>query len=145
MNYLIKQFKFTIRGAHKVSHRWNDFECCSASIDSQNSCFCHCYYHFSCLNVFIRLNVINIILSDFKPCHGSGGLNDSQLPKTWEVFVSRHFCAPICPLYGAPGESSCPEGSEYVWQRGVRSQNAWFWAACDQSLSYSGGLIESYP
>ena len=26
------------------------------------------------------------------------------------------------PATGGPGESSCPEGSEYVWQRGVGSQ-----------------------
>ena len=38
----------------------------------------------------------------------------------------------------------CPEGSEFVWQKGCRElNNAWLWVAFDQSLSYSGELIES--
>ena len=32
-----------------------------------------------------------------------------------------------------------------IYCKGVGSQNAWLWAALDQSLSYSGGLIESCP
>ena len=28
-----------------------------------------------------------------------GGRNDPQLPKTWEVFVSRHFWVHFCPRY----------------------------------------------
>ena len=28
------------------------------------------------------------------------------------------------PATGGPGESSCPEGSEYVWQRGLGSQKS---------------------
>ena len=49
------------------------------------------------------------------------------------------------PATGVSGESSCPEGSEYIWQREIGSKNAWLWAAFDQSFSYSGGLIESCP
>ena len=52
-----------------------------------------------------------------------GGLNDPQLPKTREVFVSRQFWVHFFGGgRGGPGESSCHEGSEYVWQRGVGSQ-----------------------
>ena len=55
------------------------------------------------------------------------GLNDPQ--------IVGHNCAKLekylfpgisgCifdPATRGPGESSCPEGSEYVWQRGVGSQ-----------------------
>ena len=47
------------------------------------------------------------------------------------------------PATGGPSESSYPEGSEYVWQRGVVGQK--LWAVNDQSFSYSRGLIESCP
>ena len=51
----------------------------------------------------------------------------------------------LAPATGGPSESSCSEGSEYVWQRGVGSQKCLVRAAFDQSSSYSGGLIESCP
>ena len=47
------------------------------------------------------------------------------------------------PAMGGPSESSCQEGSEYVWQRGVGSQKCLVMSGFDQPSSYSGGLIES--
>ena len=51
------------------------------------------------------------------------------------LFLGISSCI-FAPCTGGPGESSCQEGSEYVWHRGVGSKKCLF---------YSGGLIESCP
>ena len=47
------------------------------------------------------------------------GLNDPKLEKY--LFPGISGCI-FAPGTGGPGESSCPEDSEYVWERGVGSQ-----------------------
>ena len=46
------------------------------------------------------------------------------------------------PCTGGPGESSYPEGSEYVWQRGVGSQKC---LVRGNFQSIGKGLIKSHP
>ena len=57
-----------------------------------------------------------------------------------EVFVSRHFWVHF-PGNGGPDETSCPEGWEYVWQRGVGSQKCLvmggFWS-CFWTWGFTG-------
>ena len=48
----------------------------------------------------------------------------------------------LAPCTGGPGESSCQEGSEYVWQRGVRRQKC---LVRGNFQSIGKGLIKSHP
>ena len=48
----------------------------------------------------------------------------------------------LAPATGGPGKSSCSEGSEYVWQRGVGSQKC---LVRGNFQSIVKGLIKSYP
>ena len=48
----------------------------------------------------------------------------------------------FAPCTGGPGESSCQEGSEYVWQRGVGSQKC---LVRGNFQSIGKGLIKSHP
>ena len=90
-------------------------------------------------SVFRRVSQQQVWLEDLRGNNCEvrrGGLNDQQLPKTWKVFVSRHCWVFFCPRYRSPGESSCPEGSECVWQRVV-------WVTFNQSPAIGKGLIKS--
>ena len=51
-----------------------------------------------------------------------GGLIDSQLPKTWEVFVSRHFWVHFCPRHRGLGESYVQRVQNLYGKRGGGSQ-----------------------
>ena len=51
----------------------------------------------------------------------------------------------FAPGTGGPSESSCPEGSEYVWQRGAGSQKCLVMATLNQFPAIGKGLIKSRP
>ena len=43
----------------------------------------------------------------------------TQMPKTWKYLFPGVFGCIFAPGTGGLGESSCPEGSGYVWRTGV--------------------------
>ena len=63
------------------------------------------------------------------------GLNDPKLEKY--LFPGISGCI-FAPGTGGPGESSCPEGSEYVWHGGVGSQKC---LVMGSTLQYNISLL----
>ena len=78
-----------------------------------------------------------------------GGLNDPQLPKTWEVFVSRPYWVHFWPMNRGSRWFLISRGFRICmakWGRGSKVPGyGRLLSKFDQSFSYSGGLIESCP
>ena len=96
----------------------------------------------------VRKNSTHLSKSSF-PVEPSSVWKGTEWPIIAQNLISICFQAfsgcIFAPGTGGPSESSCPEGSEYVWQRGAGSQKCLVMATFNQFPAIGKGLIKSRP